>query len=198
MQKEQIWEELEFQVDGCKRCILGYSRKKSIMGRGSQRSPILFVGETPSSDDEQSGIPFSGAMGDFFDKILKTVELSREEIYLTHLVKCRPSRNRMPSDEEIENCSEYLQAEIALLNPKIIVTLGSVAAKFFLKDQTKQPLSKIRGELFAIASGITVIPLYHPNFLLRQSGKEEGSPKYVTWQDMLKIRDLYNQIKGAL
>ncbi|MCX5773559.1 MAG: uracil-DNA glycosylase [Fusobacteria bacterium] len=195
---EDIWEELEHQVSSCKRCKLCYTRKNSVLGEGSFNTTLMFVGEGPGEDEDNLGRPFVGKAGQLFDKILQSVELDRAEIFLTNIVKCRPPRNRIPEEAEIENCAEFLNAQIALINPKIIVAVGNVASNYFLSEHTKLTISKIRGESFYLESGIIVIPIFHPSYLLRNSALEEGSPKYLTWKDMLKIRELYNDMKEKI
>lgn len=197
-ENNEIWEELEYQVSSCKRCKLCYTRKNSVFGEGNFGATVMFVGEGPGDDEDNKGRPFVGKAGQLFDKILQSVELNREELFITNIVKCHPPRNRIPEESEIENCAEFLNAQIALINPKIIVAVGNVAANFFLGDQTKLTISKIRGESFYLDSGIIVVPIFHPSYLLRHAAVDEGSPKYLTWKDMLKIRDLYNEIRESV
>lgn len=123
------WEEIEEYVNHCQRCSLYTTRNKPVMGRGSHNAEIMFIAEAPGAKEDEVGIPFVGPAGQLFDKLLKDCGLSREEIYITNIIKCHPPHNREPEEQEKESCFPYLCYETYLLKPKIIVCLGRVAAQ---------------------------------------------------------------------
>lgn len=124
-------------------------------------------------------------------KILESVSIRREDVYITNVVKCRPPNNRVPTSLEIQSCSHYLLAQIEIINPRMIVPLGATAASFFL--ETQESITKIRGTEFRWKGDIIVFPMFHPSYLLRNPSKEKGSPKDLTWQDIKKVRRYYDE-----
>lgn len=189
-------EKIEEQIRKCKACPLHKTRLNTVPGVGSIKSPIMFVGEGPGADEDEQGVPFVGRAGQLLTKILSAVELKREDLYITNVVKCRPPENRNPKEEEMKACSNFLYSQIALINPKIIVTVGSVATKALIGDLIgKEGITKLRGKFFEWR-GIRVMPILHPSYLLRNPSVEKGKPKWLTWQDMLIIREEYNKLNG--
>ncbi len=191
--KENIWKELKFEVENCSKCRLCKTRNNSVPGEGNVNSPIVFIGEGPGEDEDKSGRPFVGRAGQLLTKIFNTVDLKREDVYITNIVKCRPPENRAPEDDEMESCYPYLETQIALINPKMIVTVGAVSTKYILKEQVKEGITKIRGQVFDWEAGIKVVPILHPSYLLRNASTAEGSPKWLTWQDMKYIKSQYDK-----
>lgn len=194
---EELWKELDFEMKTCKRCKLYQNRKNVVLGQGNKKSPIMFIGEVPNSDEDEQGKTFVGTMGGLLTRIFTSVDLEREELYLTNVVKCKPDGTKGADDEDIEICYAYLEAEIALLNPKLIVTMGVTPTKAILKDRISGTLAmtKLRGKVFDWEGGIKVIPMFHPNFLLRNTSTTEGSPKWLTWQDMKMIKNEYDKLR---
>lgn len=188
-----LWEDLKFEITVCERCKLCNARKNTVIGEGDENSPIMFIGEAPGEEEDLQGCPFVGASGSLFTKIFNSVKLERKDVYITNIVKCRPPRNRNPEEEEIESCSRYLDAQIALINPKLIVTVGAVSSKYFLKENMKKGIMSVRGQEFEWEGGIKIIPILHPSYLLRNPSTEEGKPKWLTWQDMKKIKNMYDE-----
>jgi len=187
-----LWEEMEFQIKNCKSCKLCNTRKKAVPGEGNTNSPVMFIGEGPGEDEDEQGRPFVGRSGLLLTKIFQSVNLRRDEIYITNIVKCRPPKNRNPEEDEIKACKKYLDTQIALINPKLIVAVGAMALKALYNDENLK-ISEKRGKEMNWEGGIKVIPIYHPSYLLRVTGTEEGSPKWQTWKDMMKIRELYQE-----
>jgi len=174
-------EELKKLVLKCHLCQLSKTRKNVVFGEGNPRSKILFIGEGPGANEDEQGRPFVGRAGQLLTKMIENVlELKREDVYIANIVKCRPPNNRVPSPEEVESCIGYLLKQIEIINPKILVALGSTSYKYLTNDNT--PISKIRGEMIKYKDKI-LIPTYHPSFLLRNPSK-----KREVYLDMLKIK----------
>lgn len=191
---ENLWEELEFEVENCKLCKLSMNRNKTVLGKGKRDAKLMFISEAPGKDEEEHGVPFIGRAGKLFSKILSTVGLDEKEVYITNVIKCRPPKNRNPEEDELSSCLSYLETQIALVNPSIIVTVGSVSSKWLLKDRMKEGITKIRGRIIDWEGGIKVIPILHPSFLLRNTSTTEGSPKWNTWQDMKMIKEEFDSL----
>lgn len=190
MDKGALMKVVEERVRRCQDCPLGFVRTNAVPGEGNLYTPVMFVGEGPGEDEDIQGRPFVGKAGQLLTKILESVNIKREDVYITNVVKCRPPDNRVPTPLEIQACSHYLLAQIEVINPKMIVPLGATAASFFLGKQ--ESISKIRGNAFRWKGNIVIFPMFHPSFLLRNPSKEKGSPKDLTWQDIKKVRRYYD------
>ena len=167
----------------CQKCPLGSTRTNFVFGVGNPQADIVFVGEAPGQQEDLKGEPFVGRAGKLLDKILAAVSLTRRDIYICNVLKCRPPENRDPLPSEVDQCEPYLKAQLALINPKLIVALGRVAACTILK--TKEPLKNLRNQTFKY-EGIDLVVTYHPAALLRNSNF-----KQPTWEDFQMIRDKY-------
>ena len=167
----------------CQKCPLGSTRTNFVFGVGNPQADIVFVGEAPGQQEDLKGEPFVGRAGKLLDKILAAVSLSRDDVYICNVLKCRPPQNRDPLPSEVDQCEPYLKAQLALINPKLIVALGRVAACTILK--TKEPLKNLRKQIFQY-EGIDLMVTYHPAALLRNSNF-----KQPTWEDFQMIRDKY-------
>ena len=167
----------------CQKCPLGSTRTNFVFGVGNPHADIVFVGEAPGQQEDLKGEPFVGRAGKLLDKILAAVSLTRNDIYICNVLKCRPPENRDPLPSEVDQCEPYLKAQLALINPKLIVALGRVAACTILK--TKEPLKNLRNQTFKY-EGIDLMVTYHPAALLRNSNF-----KQPTWEDFQMIRDKY-------
>jgi uracil-DNA glycosylase family 4 len=155
-----LWlEELADEVRGCPKCRLAQTRTHAVPGEGSPTARIMFVGEGPGESEDRTGRPFVGAAGQFLNQLLKRANIAREEVFITNIVKCRPPGNRDPQADEVEACSDYLMAQIALIEPTIVVTLGSPALKTLLGSHLR--ITSARCKVFR-RSGILYIPLFHP------------------------------------
>lgn len=198
---ENFWEDLVFEIKSCTKCKLAMTRNKAVPGEGLIKSPVMFIGEAPGADEDDQGRPFVGRAGQLMTKMLQSVNINREDIYITNVVKCRPPENRLPEDDEIKACYPYLESQVALVNPKIIVTVGATATRAVLKDyvdfsKADTGITKMRGKSFNWDAGIVVIPIFHPSYLLRYASTEEGSPKWLTWQDMKMIKSEYDRLQA--
>jgi DNA polymerase len=175
-------EEVRKELGDCKRCKLHRTRRTIVFGEGNEKATLMFIGEGPGYDEDVQGRPFVGKAGQLLTKIIESINLSREEVYIANIVKCRPPQNRNPEPDEIESCNPFLMKQIRVIQPKIICALGTFAAQTLLKTDTK--ISALRGKLFDL-EGIKVIPTYHPAFLLRNPER-----KREVWEDMKKIAEL--------
>jgi DNA polymerase len=182
------YDELVKVAQKCTRCPLHKGRTKVVFGHGPVPCPLMLIGEGPGEQEDLTGLPFVGRAGQLLTKIFESVQIDREkEVYIANTVKCRPPENRAPLSSETEACWPYLEAQIQLVNPKIILLAGAPAVKTVLK--TDESMTKIRGRWFKLpGTDIDVMPIFHPAFLLRNPSKETGKPKWQTWQDMKEVK----------
>lgn len=172
----------------CVSCDLSKTRNHVVFSDGKSYAPIMLIGEAPGADEDASGIPFVGRAGRLLNDLLKETGINREnDLYICNTVKCRPPENRVPTDEEKQICSHYLMAQINIVRPKIIVLCGATAAKSFLGKDLK--ISEIRGQWFKVLNEIPATVIFHPSYLLRNHSLDEGSPRCVTKQDLVKIKE---------
>lgn len=162
------YEELKNFVDHCGRCPLAQTRNRAVMGRGSLRSPVLFIAEGPGRNEDRDGIPFTGQSGQVFDRLLGEIGMTREDVYITNIVKCHPPGNRDPKPEEQEACIPYLKYETLLLRPKMIVCLGRVAAQRIIQPDFR--ITREHGS-FLLRKGVWLTAVYHPSAILRDDTK---------------------------
>ncbi len=191
LNKEEIMSKIVERINKCNACRLSETRINVVPGEGNIYSPVMFVGEGPGEEEDKTGRPFVGRAGKLFDKILESVGLKREQVYIANVVKCRPPKNRVPMPDEVEACSPFLMAQIEVINPRVIVPLGATAMKFFLGDSVKS-ITSARGKLYSWKGEIKVFPMFHPSYLLRNASKAPGSPKYLTWEDIKKLKKMYD------
>ncbi|HLP88642.1 MAG TPA: uracil-DNA glycosylase [Nostocaceae cyanobacterium] len=185
--------DLAQHCNNCYRCELGNHRTHAVVGRGNLQAQIMIIGEAPGQTEDETGLPFVGKSGQLLEKILASVHLTESDVYIANINKCRPPENRTPTPEEMAACKPYLLEQIRLVNPKIILLTGATAVKGLLND--KRGITKIRGEWIEWESRLCM-PIFHPSYLLRNPSKEKGSPKWLMWQDIQKIRAKYDEIRG--
>ncbi len=174
---------LEKQAIECYLCELSKSRHKVVFGEGNQDADILFIGEAPGATEDSTGKPFVGRAGELLTKMIENVlHISRNDVYITNIVKCRPSNNETPTPSQAHTCQPYLLKQIELIRPKLIVTLGVTAYHYLTGDDTE--LSKVRGTIHK-QNDYTIIPTYHPSYLLRNP-----SAKKEVFDDLLKVKEL--------
>jgi len=177
-------ESLVAEVSRCTRCLLHRGRTKAVPGAGPENADIMFIGEAPGFHEDQQGLPFVGAAGSFLDELLESIDLKRDQVYITNVIKCRPPGNRDPLPEEVAACKSYLDRQIELIQPKLVVTLGrfSMARAF-----PKARISHIHGQPRKI-SGVIYYPMYHPAAALHQP-----SLRPIVEDDMRRIPELIAQ-----
>jgi len=182
--------ECEARVRNCRKCGLAETRTKTVFGEGNPEAELMFIGEGPGRREDLTGRPFVGRAGELLTRIIENgMGLPRSSVYIANLVKCRPTvdmkkeRDRPPDLSEIESCTPYLDEQISIVKPRVIVALGSPAAKFLLK--TSRGISQLRGT-WGEYRGIPVMPTYHPSYLLRQAG-DQAAVKRMVWEDMKQV-----------
>ena len=177
----------------CDKCSLSKSRTNIVFSGGVPNHKMMLIGEAPGYYEDQKGEPFVGKAGQLLDKIFASVGLSRQkDVYICNTLKCRPPDNRDPLPEEKEACYPYLEAQIEILKPKIILICGKVALSTMLNTPTG--ITKVRGKWFDGPFGSKMMPIFHPSYLLRNESHEKGSPKWLMWQDIKEIKRAYNEL----
>ena len=172
------WGELKKAVSQCQLCDLHSSRTQTVFGVGSHGADWLIIGEAPGKDEDLQGEPFVGRAGQLLNAMLLAIGLKREHVYIANILKCRPPENRDPKPVEVACCEAYLMRQVALLQPKVILAVGRIAAQNLLKTDT--PIGKLRGEVHQLGeTGIPLVATYHPAYLLRSPGE-----KRKAWQDL--------------
>jgi uracil-DNA glycosylase len=167
----------------CSRCKLHkLGRKQVVFGVGNPEARLMFVGEAPGADEDEQGIPFVGRAGQLLTKIIEAIDLRREDVYIANVIKCRPPQNRNPEQDEVETCEPFLFQQIDIIKPRVIVALGTFAARALLR--TLDPISRLRGTVFEYR-GAKLIPTFHPAYLLRNPAS-----KREVWEDMKVVRQL--------
>ena len=174
------------ELGDCRRCKLWEGRTNIVFGQGNPDAVLMFVGEGPGRDEDIQGLPFVGRAGQLLTKIIEAIDLTREDVYIGNIIKCRPPKNRDPEPDEVDSCMPFLMKQIEAIHPQIICTLGAVATRNLLGIKT--PVSKIRGSFQRLdhAGGVMVMPTFHPAYLLRDPSKKRDA-----WEDMKKVRDIY-------
>ncbi len=177
------------ELGECRRCKLHRTRRTLVFGEGNDQAALMLVGEGPGYDEDVQGRPFVGKAGQLLTKILQSIHLEREEVYIANILKCRPPQNRNPEPDEIESCRPFLLKQIQAIQPKLICALGTFAAQSLL--QTGEKITTLRGRLFE-TDGIRVIPTFHPAFLLRNPDR-----KREVWEDMKQIARLLEELRAS-
>ena len=162
------WEMLEDAVSDCRGCVLCQTRQHTVLGEGSRNADVMFVGEGPGQQEDETGRPFVGAAGHLLDRMLAAIGLRREQGYICNIVKCRPPQNRVPEADERAACMDYLRQQVALVRPKVIVCLGSTPTRALLGEQMR--ITRDRG-VWQLKKGVWFMPTYHPAALLRDEQK---------------------------
>lgn len=158
------WDALQAEVANCTKCALCKTRTQTVFGSGNRQAEWMLVGEAPGQNEDEQGLPFVGVAGQLLTEMIRALGTSREEVFITNILKCRPPNNRDPHADEVENCNGYLQRQQQLIQPKIILAVGRIAAQTLLK--TDAPLSKLRGKVHTF-NNTPVVVVYHPAYLLR-------------------------------
>ncbi|MGB3241644.1 MAG: uracil-DNA glycosylase [Candidatus Omnitrophota bacterium] len=177
--KKTTLKEVDKEIAACQKCPLAQTRTNVVPGEGDPRADLMFIGEAPGGDEDRQGRPFVGRAGQLLTKIIESVGLKREDVFIGNILKCRPPGNRNPLPDEIAACNSFLLKQIDIIKPKVICALGKFAAQTLLDTET--PISRLRGKFYDY-HGTKLMPTYHPAYLLRNlQGKKD------VWADMKKI-----------
>lgn len=171
------------ELGECTRCKLHeLGRQQIVFGVGDPKARLMFVGEAPGRDEDAQGVPFVGRAGKLLTKIIESIGLDREQVYIANVIKCRPPKNRNPEHDEVEKCEPFLFEQIDSVRPRVIVALGSFAARTLLQSET--PISRLRGQVYDYR-GTQLVPTFHPAYLLRNPGRKRD-----VWEDMKRVKAL--------
>jgi uracil-DNA glycosylase family 4 len=191
--REQLLANAAATVDRCRRCEIGSTRRHSVYGEGDPCAGVMVIGEGPGETEDELGRPFVGRAGVLLDKMLLAIGLQREDVFICNTVKCRPTfddgvrlRNRAPLPDEMENCRPYLDEQIEIIRPRVILCLGAPSAKSFLGP--KFSITRQRGQWFEGPSGIPLMATFHPAYILRMTGGELNATKRLVWADLQALR----------
>jgi uracil-DNA glycosylase len=177
----------ERALQGCRRCKLCEARTTIVFGSGNPRAELVVIGEGPGADEDAQGLPFVGRAGQLLTRMLESVQLSRDAVYICNAVKCRPPGNRNPEADELAACAPFLARQLGVLQPTVVLSLGSVATQALL--QTREAIGKLRGRLHPYGAAV-LVPTFHPAFLLRNPGPEY---KRMAWEDLKLARREYDR-----
>ena len=195
MNKEELLNELKTNCMSCQNCELGSTRHNIVFSDGNPNTAkAILIGEAPGENEDLTGTPFVGRAGKLLNEFLEKVGINREkDLYIINTVKCRPPKNRVPTNQEKEECSKYLYKQIEIINPKILIFCGATALQSFYKDKIQ--ISKIRGQWLEIRVNnkqYKAIPIFHPSYLLRNHSLEEGKPRALMLEDLKEIYKTIN------
>ena len=174
---------------GCTLCRLSEKRHKVVFGEGDPSAAVMFIGEGPGAEEDRTGRPFVGQAGQLLERMLFAIGLRRDQVYITNIVKCRPPGNRDPKEDEVASCAPYLDQQIELIAPKVLVALGKPASHRL--TGTKKPISALRGRWVSY-KGVPLMPLFHPAYMLRTP-----SAKREAWEDLKKIKQRLDSTEGG-
>jgi uracil-DNA glycosylase len=181
----------ERALAGCRRCKLCEGRNSIVFGSGNPQADFMVIGEGPGADEDAQGKPFVGRAGQLLTKMLESIRLSRDEVYITNAVKCRPPGNRNPEPDEITACAPFLAAQLGVIQPRVVLSVGGVATQALLR--TKEPIGKLRGRVHPYGDAV-LVPTFHPAFLLRNPGQEY---KRMAYEDLKLARREYDARRTA-
>ena len=180
------FQNLEKNCLSCVRCSLSTTRTNVVFGRGNPKAKLFIIGEGPGQQEDEQGVAFVGRAGKMLDSVFSSVGIdTNKDCYISNIVKCRPPNNRKPLANEVSECIPWLTQQIKLIKPKVIVLAGSTAVQSYLN--VDEPISKLRGT-WIIKENIKFMPIFHPSYLLRNPSKEKGKPKWLTWEDLKKVK----------
>jgi DNA polymerase len=173
-------------VEVCTRCRLAQGRQKAVIGFGNPSADLMLIGDAPDAEEDREGLPLLGAAGELLTKIIQAIDMRRENIYITNVIKCRPPGDREPQPDEAAACRGHLERQIDLIQPKVIVVLGRTAAQILLGKDS--PIGQMRGQWYRV-KGIPAMVTYHPAALLKNQAL-----KRPTWEDMQQVRDRLREL----
>jgi len=183
------WDELRAAVAACQRCDLHATRTQTVFGVGNPQARWMFIGEAPGAEEDKQGEPFVGRAGQLLTSMIRALGLRREDVFIANVLKCRPPDNRDPKPSEAASCRGFLERQVALVNPTLIIAVGRIAAQNLLATET--PIAKLRGKVHSFgAQAWPLVVTYHPAYLLRSPGEKRKS-----WQDLLHARQLFGRLE---
>jgi uracil-DNA glycosylase family 4 len=192
--RERLLQHAAGVAAACRKCEIGSLRRNNVYGEGDPCAQLMVIGEGPGETEDLLGRPFVGRAGQLLDKMLEGIGLAREDVYICNTVKCRPTlpgpngpKNRAPEPNEMANCRPYLDEQIDIIRPAVIMALGAPAAKSFLGRDFQ--ITKMRGRFYEGPHGIPFMVTFHPAYILRQTGGELGAVKRLVWNDLKQVRD---------
>lgn len=189
--EQSAWDQLREKVSRCTQCALHKSRKQTVFGVGHQQADLLIVGEAPGYYEDQQGEPFVGRAGKLLNEMLKSIGLDRQTVYIANVLKCRPPQNRDPVADEVACCTPFLEQQIQLLNPQLILALGRVSAHYLLKSTAS--MRDLRGSIFRFGEqNVPLLVSYHPAYLLRSPRAKRQS-----FNDLLKVKEMLDEACAA-
>lgn len=184
-------EEIKQECENCQNCSLYKTRTNTVFSDGVPNHKLMLIGEAPGYYEDQKGLPFVGKAGQLLDKIFASVGLSRkDDVYICNTIKCRPPENRDPLLEEKQACRPFLDKQLEILKPKIILLCGRIALTSMI--DTNLGITKVRGKWFDGPYASKMMPIFHPSYLLRNDSREKGSPKWLMWQDIQEIKKAFD------
>ena len=191
--RERLLADAAIVADACRKCTIGYERRKNVYGEGDPFARLMVVGEGPGETEDELGRPFVGRAGQLLDRMLAAIGLPRAQVYICNTVKCRPTvpgpngpRNRAPDAQEMENCRPFLEEQIGVIAPEVILALGSPAAKWFLGADFQ--ITRMRGRWYVGPHGTPLMVTFHPAYILRQTGGQIDGVKRMVWDDLKAVR----------
>lgn len=181
---QEIWARLTHDIKRCTQCRLHETRTQAVVGDGNQQATLMIVGEAPGAEEDRTGTPFVGRAGDMLTAMLRAIGIAREKVYIANALKCRPPQNRDPRRDELQQCHSYLQHQLSLVQPDVVMAVGRIAAQSLLNSDL--PLGKMRGTDHRIGQSKTpLVVTYHPAYLLRTPAQ-----KALAWRDLKRVRDM--------
>ncbi len=178
--REELWQSLKDEALQCRKCRLCETRRTVVFGEGSPTADLMFIGEAPGRDEDEQGRPFVGRAGKLLTQMIEGMGLRRSDVFIANVLKCRPPDNRDPAPDEVESCRPYLERQIELIDPKVVCALGRHALRSLV--DVSQGITKIRGRKLVLPGGRTLLPTYHPAYLLRNP-----AAKREVWEDLKTI-----------
>ncbi len=186
----------------CRRCSIGYERRNNVYGEGDPCASLMVIGEGPGETEDELGRPFVGKAGQLLDRMLAAIDLERRDVYICNTVKCRPTapgpyglRNRAPEPLEMDNCRSFLDEQIEIVAPRVILALGAPAAKSFLGRDFQ--ITKMRGRWYAGPRETPLMATFHPAYILRLTGGEIGAVKRLVWADLKAVRSKLDEPRSV-
>lgn len=180
------WTQVNADIAGCTLCGISGSITHKVSGQGNPDARLMIIGEGPGAQEDRQGLAFVGAAGQLLTQMLAAIEISREEVFISNVVKCRPPGNRAPTEEEARNCLPFLRAQTALIRPQAILLLGATALRFILGPELR--ITRARGQ-FVERKGVFILPTFHPAALLRDPDKKRDS-----WEDLKRLRQKLDEL----